>query len=136
VRRLVLRRDRGRCVVPGCSCATFLDVHHLDPREEGGDHDPDRLATMCGAHHNAVHEGRLVVEGNASERLEFFHADGTPYGGAASPEVVDLKAKAFQALRHLGFKETEARRALDAIPTHVGTPTLESIVRQALSALT
>jgi len=36
-----------------------------------------------------------------------------------SPDVIDLKTKAFQALRNLGFKETEARRALEQVkPTH------------------
>ena len=135
VRRWVMRRDRSSCVVPGCKHGTFLDVHHIKPRQEGGDHDPDGLVTLCAAHHTAVHEGRIVIEGRASERLAFFHADGTAYGGGVSPDVIDLKTKAFQALRHLGFKETDVRRALDAVKPHVGSVTLESIVRQALSAL-
>jgi Holliday junction resolvasome RuvABC DNA-binding subunit len=82
-----------------------------------------------------VHAGRIVIEGRASERLMFFHADGTPYGGAVSPVVVDLKTKAFQALRGMGFKETEVKRALDSIDPHVGTLTLESLVRQGLSVM-
>jgi hypothetical protein len=53
VRREVLRRDRRRCVVPGCRNHIFLDVHHLDPRAEGGGHDPERLASLCGCHHPA-----------------------------------------------------------------------------------
>ena len=53
-----------------------------------------------------------------------------------SPDVVELKTKAFQALRGLGFKETEVRRTLDAIATQVGTTTLESVVRQALEVIT
>jgi predicted nucleic acid-binding protein len=136
VRREVLRRDRGCCVVPGCTHGSFLDVHHIKPREEGGGHDAAQLATLCGAHHAAVHQGRIVIEGHASERLAFFHADGTSYGGTVSPEIVDLKTKAFQALRHMGFKETEARWALDAVKTHVGAMTLESILKHALLALT
>jgi len=135
MRRQVLRRDRGSCVVPGCKHGTFLDVHHIRPREEGGDHHPDGLVTLCAAHHKAVHEGRIVIEGRASERLAFFHADGTPYGGPVSPDVIELKTKAFHALRHMGFKQTEVRRALDATHSHVGV-TLESIVRQALLVLT
>jgi 5-methylcytosine-specific restriction endonuclease McrA len=135
-RRKVLRRDRGCCVVPGCTHGSFLDVHHIKPREEGGGHDADQLVTLCGAHHAAVHQGRIVIEGCASERLEFFHVDGKPYGAIVSPDIVDLKTKAFQALRHMGFKETEARRALDAVETHGGAMTLESILKQALLALT
>ena len=76
-----------------------------------------------------------MIEGRASERLAFVHADGTPYGAAVSPDVADLKTKAFGALRHMGFKETEARRALDAVKSDAGTLTLESIVRQALLVL-
>jgi len=136
VRRQVMRRDRNACVVPGCKHGTFLDVHHMKPREEGGDHDPDGLVTLCAAHHKAVHEGRIVIEGRAPDRLAFFHADGTPYGGAVSADVIELKTKAFQALRHMGFKQTEVRRALDATNSHVGNLTLESIVRQALLVLT
>lgn len=136
MRRWVMRRDRSCCVVPGCKSSTFLDAHHLTPREEGGDHDVDRLVTLCGAHHRAVHDGRIVIEGLASERLAFFHADGTPYGGAVSPAVIELKTQAFQALRNLGFKESETRRTLDAIDLHHVGVTLESVVRQALAMLT
>jgi Holliday junction resolvasome RuvABC DNA-binding subunit len=77
-----------------------------------------------------------VIEGAASGRLAFFHADGTPYGALVSPDLAELKTKAFQALRQMGFKETETRRALDAVNSHVGTLSLEMIVRQALAVLT
>ena len=45
IRREVLRRDAHRCVVPGCGNAVFVDLHHTNPRSEGGDHDPDSLIT-------------------------------------------------------------------------------------------
>jgi hypothetical protein len=61
VRRQVWRRDHGRCVVPGCRSARFLDVHHVEWRAEGGDHSPDNLCLLCFAHHQAVHDGRLVI---------------------------------------------------------------------------
>lgn len=47
-RRQVLRRDGNRCVVPGCQNHRFLDVHHVVPRAEGGTHDSEQLATLCG----------------------------------------------------------------------------------------
>jgi hypothetical protein len=59
-RRRVMARDHGRCVVPGCRCATYIDLHHLNPRAEGGQHDDDNLVVLCGAHHRAVHRGRLM----------------------------------------------------------------------------
>ena len=36
VRREVFFRDCGRCVVPGCRNATYVDLHHLELRSEGG----------------------------------------------------------------------------------------------------
>ncbi|MBL8622018.1 MAG: HNH endonuclease [Myxococcales bacterium] len=92
-RRAVLRRDRGRCVVPGCRNARYVDVHHLVPRAAGGDHTPTTLAALCSAHHTAAHDGRLRIDGSAPAKLRFVHADGRPYGapppshvgGAASP---------------------------------------------------
>jgi 5-methylcytosine-specific restriction endonuclease McrA len=70
VRRLVWRRDHGRCQVPGCRAAKHLEVHHLRWRSDGGGHDPSNLTAMCDAHHDLVHRGLLVVEGTrAGPRL-------------------------------------------------------------------
>ncbi|MBL8622825.1 MAG: HNH endonuclease [Myxococcales bacterium] len=84
IRRAVLRRDRGRCVVPGCRNARYVDVHHLVPRVAGGDHTPTQLALMCSAHHKAAHDGRLRIVGTAHGKLRFVHADGRPYGAPPS----------------------------------------------------
>jgi 5-methylcytosine-specific restriction endonuclease McrA len=80
VRRVVWRRDHGKCVVPGCRSTRFLDLHHIVYRSEGGDHSPDNLCLTCFAHHDAEHEGRLVIRGRVSTGLTFTHADGRPYG--------------------------------------------------------
>ena len=129
IRRFVLRRDRGRCKVPGCRHATFVDVHHLDPRSEGGGHDPENLLTLCSAHHRANHRGELVVEGRPATRLRFSHADGTAYGGALSPVASAARANACQALQGLGFRESEAKRALAAVPADPELGIEEIIVR-------
>jgi hypothetical protein len=81
MRRLISLRDHGRCIVPGCRCATFIDLHHFDLVSEGGKQDPERMGLFCGAHHKQVHEGRLIVEGRVSTGLTFKHADQTLYGG-------------------------------------------------------
>ncbi|MBK7192592.1 MAG: HNH endonuclease [Myxococcales bacterium] len=83
-RRAVLRRDRGRCVVPGCRNARYVDVHHIVPRAQGGKHTPSKLSALCSAHHKAAHDGRLRVEGTAPAKLRFTHADGRPYGAPPS----------------------------------------------------
>ena len=136
VRRAVLRRDNGRCVFPGCRHATFLDVHHIDPRAEGGTHHPDNLITICSAHHRAVHRGEAHIAGNVGTGLHIRHADGTAYGGAVAPGAADAHAKAFRALRGLGFRDREVRRALEQVAAHVGRDArVEIVLRRALMLL-
>ncbi len=137
VRREVLRRDHRCCRVPGCRLATWVDVHHVNPRAAGGDHDPDNLLTLCSAHHHAVHNGELVIEPISDGKLRFQHAEGTTYGGRVSAPLAGLGAKAFRALRGLGFGESEARRAVAETITHVGDDAeLGIIVRRAVEYLT
>jgi hypothetical protein len=50
VRRQVERRDRGRCVVPGCRSSRYLDLHHVVPRAHGGTHVARNLCLLCTAH--------------------------------------------------------------------------------------
>jgi len=137
VRRLVLRRDGGRCVVPGCRQAVFVDVHHLVPRSEGGDHDPDALAVLCSAHHRAVHRGQLVIEGWVTNGLAFRHADGTAYGHVVQPCDVAIYEETFRALRGMGFRERETRRAIERVraSAQVGQTSVPAALRQALALL-
>ena len=134
VRRAVLRRDGGRCQVPGCRHATVVDVHHLELRSEGGGNDADNLITLCSAHHRAVHDAALVIGGTPSLGLRFAHADGTIYGGQPAPAVAGLRAKACRALRLMGFGEKEAKSALVRVPADPEL-NLEQIVRRALQDL-
>jgi 5-methylcytosine-specific restriction endonuclease McrA len=137
VRRAVLRWDQRRCQVPGCRHATFVDAHHIRPREEGGGHEPENLLTLCGAHHRPCHRGALSIEGRAPTALRFRHADGTEYGAALSPNAADVQLRAFQALRSLGFGERDARLALRQSATHVGeSAQLEPLLRHAVGLLT
>ena len=133
-RRRVLRRDAGRCRVPGCRNATYVDVHHLRPRSENGTNDLDNLVTLCGAHHLAIHEGRILTEGTPSTTVTFRHADGTPYGAAPSPANAEIRAKAFRALTHMGFRESEAKHALVRVPAEPPV-TLASLIRETLREL-
>jgi hypothetical protein len=137
VRRAILRRDNGRCVVPGCRHATFLDIHHVELRSEGGDHDPDKLVVLCSAHHRAQHRGHLVIEGRVSMGLQFRHADGVPYGAVVNPNLADAYTQAFRALRTLGFREGEVRRALERLRAKppAGEISTERLLREALAVL-
>jgi hypothetical protein len=117
----------------------FVDIHHLKPRSEGGDHDPDTLAVLCCAHHRAIHRGQLVVEGRVSTGLCFRHADGTTYGYSAHPRAVASFEEAFRGLRSLGFREGEVRAALQYVNAHPnvhsGASSVSDVLRHALAWL-
>jgi RuvA, C-terminal domain len=135
MRRAVIRRDRGRCQVPGCAHTHFVDLHHAVPRSEGGSHHAQNLVTLCGAHHRAAHEGTLVVTGNAAG-FAFVHADGTAYGARPAAAVASVRVRALQALRGLGFGERDARQALDDALRDGGDVTeLEAVLRRCLAQL-
>jgi 5-methylcytosine-specific restriction endonuclease McrA len=141
IRRLVYRRAHGRCQVPGCRAARFLEIHHIVHRAEGGTHDQSLLALLCSAHHMQVHRGALRVSGTAPDHLEFRRRHETrPTASACAATLArspqrtpgDLHADALDALRRLGFSAAEARRAL-AASSAVGD--LETLLRQALATL-
>jgi hypothetical protein len=133
-RRAGLRRDSARCRVTGCRHATFVDVHHLVPRADGGRHTSENLVTLCGAHHRAIHRGELRIEGTPSAGLRFLHADGTSYGYSPSPAVADVRAKACRALELMGYRASEARNALLRLRGDCAT-SLEQVIRLALREL-
>ena len=64
-RRDVLHRDGGKCTVPRCRSARFIEVHHIVPRSDGGSHDASNLTSLCDGHHKALHEGKLQLSGRA-----------------------------------------------------------------------
>jgi HNH endonuclease len=102
-RRLVVRRQHGKCAVPSCKNAVFIDVHHVKFRSRGGDHDPENLIAMCSMHHRATHEALLTIEGSWSSGLTFRHADGTVYGVAADSRIVAILTDVRKAPTGLGF---------------------------------
>jgi hypothetical protein len=133
-RRLVMRRDHGRCVVVGCTNHRFLDVHHLDLRSEGGGHDPERLATLCGAHHRAVHAGSLRIDGSGTDGFRVHHADGTAYGARVKLPAADAVRQVVGMLEHLGFKPTRARALVDAALVAVAPEDPAMLLQAALRA--
>ena len=119
VRRHVLARDHHTCRIPGCRNTHGIEVHHIVPRAEGGSNRAEYLITICGIHHPAVHGGQLQVSGTA-DALDVCHADGTPYGGAVSAHRSDTSEKVFRGLRWLGYKERDARVAIQAALREAG----------------
>jgi hypothetical protein len=120
VRRAVLHRDHGKCVVPGCRNHLWVDVHHLRLRSEGGLHHASNLVTLCGSHHALVHDGFVIIGGQVSA-LSFQHADGTSYGSlAVDPARSRLFGELHVELRALGFKHREATAMIESARSHVG----------------
>jgi hypothetical protein len=119
-------------------------------RSEGGGHDPNDLIVVCGVHHTAIHDGRLIVDGDRAMGWTFRHADGTAYGsragggrgrGGPAPQQVEVAVKVFRALCSLGFKQGDARRAIDELTrqtrTHVGADAgVDRMLRDAVRLLT
>ncbi len=82
-----------------------------------------------------MHRGRLIVAGSASAGFTFQHADGSAYGSVAAPERADAAARVFVAMRGLGFKEKEARRAVDAASRGGAASSVEKLLRAALGSV-
>ena len=69
VRRMVHRRARGRCEMPGCRSTRCLEIHHIVPRSLGGTHDPENLILLCDGCHASHHRGLIDICGTASELI-------------------------------------------------------------------
>jgi hypothetical protein len=133
LRRKVMRRDHGRCVVPGCRHATFVDVHHIRARADGGAHDEDNLIVLCSAHHRALHRGQLEITNSGRRGLVFRRGDGAPYGSLDAPRAADARERAFRGLRGMGFRDREVREAIERVS---GSGDTETLLRRALCWLT
>jgi hypothetical protein len=53
VRAAVLARDRHRCTA--CGSTRFLEIHHVQPRDEGGSNTAANLTTLCSRCHQFHH---------------------------------------------------------------------------------
>lgn len=56
VREEVLARDRYRCRY--CAGTSFLHLHHIIYRSQGGIHEPWNLITLCEEHHSLMHSDK------------------------------------------------------------------------------
>ena len=133
IRRQVLRRHGSRCAVPGCNNHRFLDLHHSEPLEDGGTHDPEKLLPLCGAHHRATHRFQLVIEGTASGGFQFFHADGTAYGNAIDPRELAAATEVAGRLHDMGMTLRRSHALAGLAKSHVTDPTdAEALLEEAL----
>jgi HNH endonuclease len=116
----VWERDGNQCThvdAQGrrCSARRFLTIEHRDPYARGGPPTLDNLCLLCKAHNLA------------SARKVF----GEPF-----IERKRVLAKVHTALRNMGFREREARRALAELEKMDALPEPEPLLRAALAHLT
>jgi hypothetical protein len=154
-RRFVRARDHGKCRVPGCRASYGIDIHHIVFRMDDGNHEPDNLILLCSAHHRALHEGLLVIRGNARgchfeqravERIRTMIMTAVPMenrlrgedtaepSGKKDESVADRDvAMAVGALVHMGYRASDAKKMVSLARSHVGrTHSLQELIVKAL----
>ncbi len=153
VARLVWRRDKGRCRVPGCRSARGLEIHHIVHRADGGTHEALNCILLCSACHTHHHAGRLAITGTA-DLLEVWRiaeptpparaegaasdarvggAPGAHVGAASRLDAAITCAQAKDALVAMGWKPALASPAVYAASAALGAgASLEQIIIEAL----
>lgn len=73
LRRFIIHRDGGACTVDGCRSRYRLQPHHIQPRSQGGSHDPSNLTTLCWFHHHVVvhRNGNRIDPSTPPQRRRF-----------------------------------------------------------------
>ena len=52
----VMVRQGFKCAKPGCEQTKYLEVHHVTPRNIGGDNRLSNLVYICPTHHAEAHD--------------------------------------------------------------------------------
>ena len=60
-------RDQGQCThvnIHGerCNSDRYVEIHHIIPVSNGGGNDPSNLTTLCGFHHDLVHQLSFPID--------------------------------------------------------------------------
>jgi hypothetical protein len=114
LKRRVLHRDGYCCRVPGCTATANVDVHHMWFLMYGGKNTLANLITLCEGHHLALHDGGLVIEGDALNPKFVFKPQN-------NFKLASRAVECAAALRARGVARELIKVAVDATRTHVGT---------------
>jgi hypothetical protein len=89
-RREVARRDRT-CRFGSCRKRGFVDIHHIQPRGQGGGHEEDNLILLCPTHHHLVHESGWKVVGKPPD-TQIVRPDLPVIRNGPPPRPADVEA--------------------------------------------
>ena len=70
-RAFVKKREKGKCIIPGCKEAG-PHLHHITPRSKSKAKrwQTSNLCLLCPGHHAMVHAGRIAISGDADVHLD------------------------------------------------------------------
>lgn len=156
VRREVFQRDGEQCTYVAtdgrrCSARAFLELDHVQPRAQGGSDDVQNLRVRCRAH-NQLWAEQAYGRQHIAARRHFRQQKSTatraghdvqtpqPEPRSVSDEAfATVLQKACRALEGLGFRKSEARKALDEVEREWSglqqPPALQQVLRTALCRL-
>ncbi len=148
-RRAAFERDGERCSYVSadgkrCPARSWLEVDHISPRARGGSNHVTNLRVLCRAHNQLLAEDtfgrRRVVAGQRRRKGMQMTPSSSRVERESRPSTTrDDFDTAQRALKTMGFKDTETRRAVATLRSqHVNraAPQLEQILRDALGLLT
>ncbi|WP_394851192.1 HNH endonuclease [Pendulispora rubella] len=146
-RREVFERDGGQCTFVDesgrrCECRSFLELDHIAARARGGTDEATNLQVRCRSHNRLAAErdfGRAYIdEKRSGRRPSHLKTQCAPNLPIHPRQRGYESATALRALTYLGFKESQARHALNVVEERMAgsAPCLESVVHATLSLLT
>ena len=143
VRREVFERDGAQCTFADaagrrCPSRGFLEVDHVESRALGGSNEAANLRVFCRPH-NLLHAEEVFGREYVARRVHFRQQKSRTKTSDAEPSLSRFDV-ATRGLVNMGFRETEARCALNAVSARhrAQDPALpvQELLREALAVLT
>jgi 5-methylcytosine-specific restriction endonuclease McrA len=145
VRREVYERDGRQCTYVAedgrrCHARAFLELDHVVPRALGGSSEPENVRVRCRAH-NQLWAEQVFGRKHVDERRRFRQKKSAPAHEREEREergVREVLEMVRFALRDLGFRDDEARRAVAIVRARCDGKALavETALREALRVAT
>ena len=147
VRRAVFERDGEQCSFIGesgarCPQRGHLELDHVEARALGGTNAVENLRVRCRAHNRLAAE-EVFGKAHVAEQIDFRQRKSRAVAKpvlAPRPSPSPVIELALRGLHNLGFKKSDARRAVDEV-SHRRVATgeeldVQDLLRGAIAALT